>query len=125
MKTIIKYLFLFTLTITLIQCDQIKSLLGEKEEPTPPPQTTTETKTETETKKDNTVESQTSVVVDEIKAKPDATTFVVGEKVMVHWGKKWWSAKVLKVDNNRFYVSYDGYKSSWDEWVGLDRIKKK
>lgn len=52
-----------------------------------------------------------------------ASRFSVGEKVLVQWKNKWWKATVLQAEGDRFYISYDGYASSWDEWVGPERIR--
>jgi hypothetical protein len=41
----------------------------------------------------------------------------------VLWEGKWWPATILKRQGNRFYIHYDGYGQSWDEWVGLERIR--
>jgi hypothetical protein len=43
----------------------------------------------------------------------------------VEWQGQWWDAKVLKEENGRWYIHYIGYDSSWDEWVGKDRIRFK
>ena len=56
----------------------------------------------------------------------------LNETVSVYWAKdansrgQWYSAKVLKVneDGSRCYVRYAGFDSSWDEWVGRDRLKR-
>ena len=55
----------------------------------------------------------------------------LNETVSVYWAKdantrgKWYSAKVLKVNNDgsQCYVRYAGFDSSWDDWVGRDRLK--
>jgi len=117
MKTLLKTLLLITLTLTFVHCDQIKSLIGQKDEPTP---STTET-TKDAPKVEKSVSSTTIVTT----TTEPASMYVVGEKVLVHWGKKWWSAKILKAEKNRWLITYDGYNSSWDEWVGPDRMKKK
>ncbi len=61
------------------------------------------------------------VGLDRIRTK----SFSVGEKVRVKWKNKWWSADILKISNGKYYIHYDGYASSWDEWVGPARIRKK
>lgn len=56
----------------------------------------------------------------------------LNETVSVYWAKdansrgQWYSAKVLKVneDGSRCYIRYAGFDSSWDEWVGRDRLKR-
>ena len=55
-----------------------------------------------------------------------AGAFVVGDPVSVLWKGKWWPASVIEIGrNSRWKIHYDGYDSSWDEWVGTDRIKAK
>lgn len=41
----------------------------------------------------------------------------------VEWQGAWYPAKVLKKENGKFYISYIGYDSSWDEWVDDKRIR--
>lgn len=53
-----------------------------------------------------------------------AFAFNVNDKVKVQWKGKWYSATVLKVKNNKYFIHYDGYAASWDEWVGPLRIRK-
>ncbi len=53
-----------------------------------------------------------------------AFSYNVNDKVKVEWKGGWYPAKILKVENNKYYVHYDGYASSWDEWVTDSRIKK-
>jgi len=49
----------------------------------------------------------------------------VGDKAKVEWKGSWYPAAVIKVNETqtRCYIHYDGYESSWDEWVGADRIQ--
>ncbi|QWR78878.1 hypothetical protein E2O03_003175 [Candidatus Magnetomonas plexicatena] len=49
--------------------------------------------------------------------------FVKGEKVKVLWKGKWHLATVLTVRGDLTYVHYNGYRRSWNEWVGPDRIR--
>lgn len=51
--------------------------------------------------------------------------FAVGSEVLVEWGGKWWPAKVLKAQDDKWYIHYDGYGAEWDEWVGTSRVKLK
>lgn len=41
----------------------------------------------------------------------------------VEWQGRWWDAKVLKEEKDRWYIHYVGYDNSWDEWVKKDRIR--
>jgi hypothetical protein len=68
-------------------------------------------------------------LVDEknIRAVADAAAgeIVVGSAVKVEWKKRWWPAKVVKVDADakKYYITYDGYGKEWDEWVPPARIR--
>lgn len=52
------------------------------------------------------------------------TPFKVGDAVYVEWHGNWYEATVLKVATNakRYYIHYDSWSHSWDEWVGINRI---
>lgn len=41
--------------------------------------------------------------------------FDVNEKVKVEWKGKWYPAKILKVEDGKYLIHYDGYESSWNE----------
>ncbi len=51
--------------------------------------------------------------------------FKVGDAVMVEWKGTWYPSHVIAVDKNKWKINYDGWASSWDEWVGPKRIKAK
>ena len=44
-------------------------------------------------------------------------THVVGEQLRVEWNGAWYDARIVDVDGDRYRITYDGYDSSWDEWV--------
>ncbi|MBX7149533.1 hypothetical protein K1X76_10685 [bacterium] len=46
-----------------------------------------------------------------------------GDKLNVSWKGRWYPAYVLKVDGKRLFIHYEGYESSWDEWVGPERYR--
>ena len=48
---------------------------------------------------------------------PDATA------VEVFWGSRWYDATILKRDGERAFIHYDGWGSSFDEWVTPDRLR--
>ncbi|XP_014498559.1 protein MRG2 [Vigna radiata var. radiata] len=55
--------------------------------------------------------------------------YAEGEKLLVNHSNHLYIAKVRKVEYNnaegwQFLVHYDGWKKSWDEWVGMDRLMK-
>lgn len=54
-----------------------------------------------------------------------ASAYSEGDAVMVEWKGSWWPARVLKAKSDSWLIHYDGYASSWDEWVGPSRIRKK
>jgi hypothetical protein len=47
----------------------------------------------------------------------------IGQKAEVLWKGNWYAATVLDVNENLCYVTYDGYDSSWDEWVEPQRFR--
>lgn len=47
----------------------------------------------------------------------------VGDKIQIEHSGSWYDGKILKVEGDKYYVTYDGWSDSWDEWVGIDRIK--
>lgn len=53
--------------------------------------------------------------------------FATGDNVMVEWRGSWWPAKVIKVGKGKapYKIHYDGYSSSWDEWISDARIKNR
>lgn len=49
----------------------------------------------------------------------------VNEKVQIEHNGSWYDGKILKVNaaEGTYFVSYDGWSESWNEWVGTDRLK--
>ncbi len=62
------------------------------------------------------------------KVIPDGHPFLirssVGDRVEVEWQGSWWTAQILECDDERYLITYIGFDSSWDEWVGPERIQK-
>ena len=57
---------------------------------------------------------------------PPQEGFRAGSMVEVLSGGRWYPAKVKEVRaNGRWFISYDGWSSYWDEEVGADRIRAK
>jgi hypothetical protein len=52
------------------------------------------------------------------------SAYRVGQAVEVEWKKKWYPAKVLRLDGQLALIHYTGYDESWDEWVGPKRIRE-
>lgn len=57
------------------------------------------------------------------RIKVASARFYEGDAVQVKWKGSWWPAHVLKAKGGLWKIHYDGYDSSWDEWVGPDRIR--
>jgi hypothetical protein len=49
----------------------------------------------------------------------------VDEPIKVLWKNSWYNARILRRDGSRYYISYDGYSSSWNEWVTEARMRKR
>lgn len=47
----------------------------------------------------------------------------VNEAVEIESSGSWYPGKILKVDGDKFFVTYDGWSDSWDEWVTVDRLR--
>jgi|GEM_PF-2608005 len=45
--------------------------------------------------------------------------------VQILWGGQWWNGRVLERRGDRYYITYDGYDASWNEWVGPDRVRSR
>ncbi|MFA4873949.1 MAG: Tudor-knot domain-containing protein [bacterium] len=62
-------------------------------------------------------------------AKDEQTTSAakraVGDAVQVNWKGSWYPARIIAVDAKKgsYKIHYDGYDSSWDEWVTIARMK--
>lgn len=51
----------------------------------------------------------------------------VNEKVEIEYNGTWYPGKILKVNDEEklYYVTYDGWGDSFNEWVKTDRLKYK
>jgi hypothetical protein len=49
----------------------------------------------------------------------------VNDKIQIEHNGSWYDGTILKVNaaEGQYFVSYDGWSDSWNEWVGNDRIK--
>lgn len=54
---------------------------------------------------------------------PNAT-YVAGELVSVFYDGKFYPGRVLSVHGRTYHVRYDGFSTSWNEWVTGRRLKK-
>lgn len=59
------------------------------------------------------------VPYDRIVSRKGETT----RKAQVEEEGKWYPAVVLMQKNGRYFIHYDGYDNSWDEWVTQERIR--
>lgn len=53
----------------------------------------------------------------------NAWAFQAGDAVEIDYGGAWYAGKIKEAKDGQYYISYDGYDSSWDEWVGDDRLR--
>ena len=53
------------------------------------------------------------------------STFAANTLVQVQYQGRWYDARILEVDKGLYFITYDGYARSWDEWVGPDRIRER
>lgn len=49
--------------------------------------------------------------------------FEIDAQVEVEWEGKWWPARILDIADGLYLVTYDGFDSSWDEWVDGSRVR--
>jgi tetratricopeptide (TPR) repeat protein len=54
---------------------------------------------------------------------PGQESWKLGDHVEVQWQGDWYQAEVIEVKGNQFKIHYDGYASSWDEWVDSSRMR--
>jgi len=52
-------------------------------------------------------------------------TWPVGANLVVSWSGRQYPAKVLQVEDGFQLITYVGWSSAWDEWVGEDRVVEK
>ena len=49
--------------------------------------------------------------------------YKAGDKIEVLSGKAWFKAEVLEARESSYKIRYDGYSSTYDEWVRADRMR--
>ena len=52
-----------------------------------------------------------------------AQDYKVGTKVEILWSGSWYKGSVIEVKESKYKITYEGWSSSWDEWVGKDRLR--
>lgn len=57
------------------------------------------------------------------KGSPADMVYMKGDKVEILWNSKWYKGSVLETKGNEYKIHYDGWASSYDEWVKTDRLK--
>jgi hypothetical protein len=50
---------------------------------------------------------------------------IIGRKVKVSWTGNWYDATITQVNEKakKYFIHYDGWSTTSDEWVGVERIK--
>ena len=47
----------------------------------------------------------------------------VNDAVEIDYQGVWYPGKILKVEGEKYFVSYDEWNESWNEWVGKERLR--
>ncbi|MEO8587825.1 MAG: agenet domain-containing protein [Flavobacteriales bacterium] len=47
----------------------------------------------------------------------------VNDAVEIDFKGVWYPGKILKVDGEKYFVSYDEWDAVWNEWVGKERLR--
>jgi hypothetical protein len=49
----------------------------------------------------------------------------VNEKIQIEHNGSWYDGTILKVNTaeGQYFVKYEGWSDSWNEWVGVERLK--
>lgn len=47
----------------------------------------------------------------------------VGEKIEIDHNGSWYKGKIEKAEGDKFYVSYDDWDETWNEWVTADKLR--
>lgn len=61
------------------------------------------------------------VTSDRLRKAPSG--FSVNEQVEIEWKGSWYPGVILKTDGDRYFIHYDNYDDSWNEWVTLKRLR--
>jgi hypothetical protein len=59
-----------------------------------------------------------------VEAAP-AAACAIGSQIDVLWNDSWYASTIIAGPNaeGQCQIHYDGWESSWDEWVGADRMR--
>ncbi len=52
-----------------------------------------------------------------------AQAYQAGDKVDIEWSGAWYPGRVKEAKDGKYFIAYEGYDSSWDEWVGTERLR--
>lgn len=52
-----------------------------------------------------------------------AQSYKANDKVDILWSGQWYKGFILETKDDQYKVRYDGWSSSWDEWVKKDRLR--
>lgn len=55
---------------------------------------------------------------------PGGSAYAAGMRVEIAWSGGWYPGKILRAENGRYLVTYDGWGNAWDEWVDASRLRK-
>jgi hypothetical protein len=42
----------------------------------------------------------------------------------VEWDGSWWDGEINDIKGDQYHITYVGFSSSWDEWVGASRLQE-
>lgn len=69
------------------------------------------------------VVSTTTVETGNLSHSDDLSPLKINDPVEIEWRGTWYTGKLLEMKDGKYYVSYNGYTSTWNEWIGPERIK--
>lgn len=52
-----------------------------------------------------------------------ALAYQAGDNVDIEWSGAWYPGRVKEIKDGKYFITYEGYDSSWDEWVGTERLR--
>ncbi len=58
-----------------------------------------------------------------IKVSAQESPWKLGDHVEVQWQGDWYKAEVIEVKGNQYKIHYEGYATSWDEWIDKSRVR--
>lgn len=61
----------------------------------------------------------------QIRSIPKPDYYPVGADVEAFYSSKWYPAKILDQKHDIYFISYVGYSSKYNQWVGADYIRRK